>query len=106
MFQDLEGSDVVVRCEEMLQLGIVLFVKGIMYVINDPLEETFPDGPCGANEVPILLLAFTFVCGHCVVDGWVVRCGFRRDCIGGDAGEFLVLVVTKYVPEKSVVVCH
>jgi hypothetical protein len=29
MFQDLEGSDVVVLPEAILQLGIVLFVKGV-----------------------------------------------------------------------------
>jgi hypothetical protein len=29
MFQDLEGGDVVVCCEAMLQLGIVLLVKGV-----------------------------------------------------------------------------
>ncbi len=70
------------------------------------MEENFPDEPCGADEVPILLLAFTFVCGCCVVDGWVVQCGFCGDCIGGDAGEFVVLVDTKNVAEESVVVCY
>ncbi len=29
MFQNLEGSDVAVRHEAMLQLGIVLFVKAV-----------------------------------------------------------------------------
>ena len=29
MFQDLEGSDIAVHHEAMLQLGVVLFVKGV-----------------------------------------------------------------------------
>jgi hypothetical protein len=44
------------------------------------------------------------MCGCRVVDGWVVRHGFCGDRIGGDAGEFLVLVDTEYVAEESVVV--
>jgi hypothetical protein len=68
------------------------------------LEENFSDEPRGADEIPILLLAFTFVCRHCVVDGWVIQHSFRGDCVGGDAGEFVVLVDTKYVAEESVVV--
>ncbi len=69
------------------------------------MEETFPDESCGADEIPILLLAFTFVCGHHAVDGWVVHHGCHRDHVGGDAGEFVVLVDTKYVPKESIVVC-
>jgi hypothetical protein len=29
MIQDLEGGDIAVCCEEMFQLGITMFVKGI-----------------------------------------------------------------------------
>ncbi len=56
------------------------------------------------DEVPILLLAFPFVCGHHVVDGWIVQCGFHEDCVGGYAGEFIVLVNTKEVSKESVAV--
>ncbi len=69
------------------------------------MEETFPYEPHGVDEVPILLLAFMFACGHPVVNGWVVQRGFLRDHVGGDAGEFLVLVHTKYVTKESIVVC-
>jgi hypothetical protein len=47
----------------------------------------------------------TFMCGCCIVDGWVVRCRFLQDHIGGNTGEFVVLVDTKYVAEETVVVC-
>jgi hypothetical protein len=69
------------------------------------LEETFPDKPHSGDEVSILLLAFTFVCGHRVDDEWVVQHGFRRDCVGGDAGEVIVLVDTEYVSKESIVIC-
>ncbi len=69
------------------------------------MEETFPYEPRGADEVPILLLAFTIVCGCLVVDGWVVQCRFCGVFLGEDAGEFIVLVNTKYVAKESVVVC-
>ena len=41
----------------------------------------------------------------CIVNGWVVQYGFRRDPIGVNAGEVVVLVDAKDVAEKSVVVC-
>ncbi len=78
MFQDLEGSDVAVCRNAMLQLGIVLSVKGITDAIDNPSEETFPDEPCSGNEVPILLLEFRVVLGHCVVDGWL----YNTDSLG------------------------
>ncbi len=68
--------------------------------------ETFPDEPRGADEIPILLLAFMFVCGHHIVDGWAVQRGCHRDCVGGDAGEFVVLIDTEYVTKESVVFCY
>jgi hypothetical protein len=69
------------------------------------LEEIIPDEPRSADEVPILLLAFTFVCGRRIVDGWVIQCGFCQDCVGGIASEFVLLVDTEYVAKESVVVC-
>ncbi len=67
------------------------------------MEETLPDKPRSADEVPILLLAFLFVCGHHVVDRWVVQHGLREDCVGEYADEFVVLVDTEDVIEESVV---
>jgi hypothetical protein len=46
------------------------------------------------------------MCGHCVIDGWVVQHGFHGDHVGRDAGEVVVLVDTKYVAKESVVVCY
>jgi hypothetical protein len=41
--------------------------------------------------------------GRRVVDGWAVQCGFCRDCVGGYAGEFVLLVDAKDVTKESVV---
>jgi hypothetical protein len=30
VFKDLMGGDVTIRCEAMLELGVILFVKGVM----------------------------------------------------------------------------
>jgi hypothetical protein len=70
-----------------------------------PLEETFPNEARSADEVPILLLVFTLVCGRHVVERWVVQHRFHGDHIGGDASEFVVLVDTKYVAKESIVIC-
>jgi hypothetical protein len=104
MFQDLKGSDVAVCREAMLQLGIVLS-RASRRLLTIP-QETFPDEARGADEVPILLFAFGFMCGHFVVDGLVIQRRFSRDLVGGDVGEFVVLVNTKYVTVESVVVCY
>ena len=61
------------------------------------MEETLPYEPRGADEVPILLFALLVVCEGCIVDGWVVRCWFRRDHVSVNAGEVVVLVDAKDV---------
>ncbi len=45
------------------------------------------------------------MCGCRVVDGWVIQCGLCGDCVGGDAGEFVVLVDIEYVAKESISVC-
>jgi hypothetical protein len=45
MLEDLEGGDVTARCELIVELGIVLLIKGIPKVVNDAFEKTLLDLP-------------------------------------------------------------
>ena len=58
------------------------------------------------DEVPLLLFVFPFVREHRIVDGWLVRCGFRQDCVGVYAGEVVILVDAKDVTKETVVRSH
>ncbi len=65
MLEGLEGGDVAVRREAMLELGIILLVQGIVQVVNNAVEETLLDEPRELDEFPFLL--HLLVC----VGGWV-----------------------------------
>jgi hypothetical protein len=72
MLQDLKGGDVSIRCESVLELCVVLFVEGIVQVVNDASQETLADEPRRANEVPFLLLVLAFVGERGICDGGIV----------------------------------
>ena len=73
MLQDLEGGDVSIRGEPVLELRVVLFIKGIALVVEDASKETLADEPRHANEVPFFLFALALVGERGVRDGGVVR---------------------------------
>ncbi len=70
-----------------------------MWVVDNPTEETIPYEPRGADEVPISLFPLPSVREGCIVDGWIVRCWFRRDWVIVNASEVIVLVDAKDVAE-------
>ena len=101
MLQDLEGGDVSIRGEPVLELRVVLFVEGIAQVVNDASQETLADEPRRANEVPFLLFALALVGERGVRDGGIVRRRFVGDGVCVDGGEFVVLIGTKDFTKKK-----
>ena len=55
VFEDLVGGDIAIGRMVMLELGVVLLVKGITEVCGDSLEETFPNVPIGTGALPLLV---------------------------------------------------
>jgi hypothetical protein len=104
MLQDLEGVDVSIRGEPVLELRVVLFVKGIALVVDNASNETLEDEPRCANEVPVFLFALALVGERGVHDGRIVRRRFVGDGVYGDGGEFVVLIGTKDVTKQTIVV--
>ena len=88
MLQDLEGGDVSIRGEPVLELRVVLFIKGIALIVNDASEETLADEPRCANEVPVFLFALALIGERGVRDGGIVRRRFVGDgvCVDGGSG--------------------
>ncbi len=72
MLQDLEGGDVSICGEPVLELCIVLFVEGIAQVVNDAVKETLADEPRCANEVSFFLFALALVDERGVRDGGIL----------------------------------
>ena len=104
MLQDLEGGDVSIRGEPVLELRVVLFVKGIALVVDDASKETLADEPRCANKVPVFLFALALVGERGVRDGGIVRRRFVGDGICVDGGEFVLLIGTKDVTKQTIVV--
>ena len=89
VLKDLVGGDVAVRCYPMVELGIILFVKGIPQVVNNPTQETFPDEPQGPNKFPLFFHLLPGMPLGGVCDRRVVGCWFLGDCVRQNVGEIV-----------------
>ena len=76
----------------MLQLAVVLFVKGITKVVDNAAQKTLADEPSGANKVPNFFSTLLLVGGCGVGDGWVVGCLLAWDGVSVGGCELVVLV--------------
>ena len=76
----------------MAELGIILFVKGIVEVVDDTTQETFSNELRGPNEFPFLFHSLPGMRQGGVDDVGVVGCWFVGDCVCRDAGEVVVFV--------------
>jgi hypothetical protein len=75
----------------MLELGVVLLVKGITEVCGDSFEETFPNVPAGTGAFPLLFWAFTRVGGCEIGDCGIIGGRFGFFDVGVDAGLVFIL---------------
>ena len=80
-------------------MGIILFVKGIVEVVDDTAQEAFSNEPRGPNEFSFLFHSLPGMRWGGVGDVGVVGCWFVGDCVRRDAGEVVVLVDTEDVGE-------
>ena len=76
MFKDLDGGCVAVGGVDALELGVPVFVQGLLEIWCDSSEETFSDCSCFASTFPFLLHALPGMCCCCVVDIGVICSGF------------------------------
>ena len=87
-----------------LELRVVLFVEGIAQVVDDASKETLANEPRCANEVPCFLFVLVLVGERGVRDGGIIQRRFVGNGVCVDGGEFVVLIGTKDVTKKTVVV--
>mgnify|MGYP006193057191 CR=1 FL=1 len=105
MLEDLEGGNVAVRREAMLELGVILFVQGVAQIVNDAAEETLTDEPRLSDGFPFLFHSLARVGGRQVCDGRIVGRWLRWGGVGVDAGEVVVVVESDDVRKETVLVC-
>ena len=58
----------------MAELGIILFVEGILQVVNNAPQEAFPDESRGQNKFPLFFHLLPGMRRGGVCDGGVVGC--------------------------------
>ena len=98
----MEGGDVSICSEPVLELRVVLFIEGIVQVVDNASKKTLADEPRCTNKVPFFLFALALVGEHGIRDGGIVRHRFVGDGVCVDGGEFVVLIGTKDVTKKTV----
>ena len=92
MLEDLEGGDVTVCRELMVELGIILLIKGILKVVNDAFEKALSDEPRGLNEFPLFFHSLPCVRRGSICDVGIVGCWFVGDSIHCNVGEVVIFI--------------
>jgi hypothetical protein len=76
VFEEFTGVHVAVGGVDALELGVPVFVQGIAHISCNTTEESFPDGPGFACELPLLFHTFLGMCCGSICNCWIVGAGF------------------------------